>query len=206
MMPRVGSIAFVCFLGLIPLANWMIGHVGTVCPPGQPCLVPVAPGLLAPSGVITVGVALVLRDVVQRCLGTIWGLVAIAAGAALSVLVAPASLGTRLRGGFPAERTSRFRRLYAPPAPSTGARRACFSTGRPRHQFSRVPMAGLRQPAIPGRAGRRQTVGGACQPTLHPPAAPGRSAGCLIPQPPNPTSPASAGEVGSPGLGPEGTG
>ena len=52
----------------------MIGHVGTVCVPGGPCLVPVAPGLLAPSGVLTVGAALVLRDVVQRCLGLAWGL------------------------------------------------------------------------------------------------------------------------------------
>ena len=89
---RVGGFAFCCFLGLIPLANWMIGHIGTVCPPGQPCLIPVAPGLLAPSGVVTVGAALVLRDVVQRCLGTMWGLAAIVAGAALSVLVAPGSL------------------------------------------------------------------------------------------------------------------
>ena len=36
------------FLGFIPLANWMIGHVGTVCVPNGPCLVPVAPGLMAP--------------------------------------------------------------------------------------------------------------------------------------------------------------
>ena len=55
-------------------------------------LVPVAPGLLAPSGVLTVGAALVLRDVVQRCLGLSWGLAAIAAGTVLSALVAPAAL------------------------------------------------------------------------------------------------------------------
>lgn len=89
---RIGFTAFLGFLGMIPLANWMIGHVGTVCAAGQPCLVPVFPGLLAPSGVVTVGVALVLRDVVQRCLGRVWGLGAIAAGAALSALIAPASL------------------------------------------------------------------------------------------------------------------
>lgn len=89
---RVGFLALICFLGLIPLANWMIGHVGLVCPPGEPCLVPVAPGLMAPSGVVTVGVALVLRDVVQRCLGTAWGLGAIAAGTLLSTLVAPGAL------------------------------------------------------------------------------------------------------------------
>lgn len=89
---RVGLAAFACFLGMIPLANWMIGHVGTLCAPGGPCVVPVAPGLMAPSGVLTVGAALVLRDVVQRCLGLAWGVAAIVIGAALSVLVAPASL------------------------------------------------------------------------------------------------------------------
>ncbi len=89
---RIGFAAFACFLASIPLANWMILHVGTVCVPQGPCLVPVAPGLLAPSGVLTVGAALVLRDVVQRCLGLTWGLLAVAGGALLSALVAPAAL------------------------------------------------------------------------------------------------------------------
>jgi queuosine precursor transporter len=89
---RIGLAAFACFLASIPLANWMILHVGTVCVPQGACLVPVAPGLLAPSGVLTVGAALVLRDVVQRCLGLTWGLAAIAAGTMLSALVAPAAL------------------------------------------------------------------------------------------------------------------
>src|SRR5690242_13533704 len=90
---RIGLLAFVLFLGSVPLANWMIGHIGTVCVAGGgPCLVPVAPGLMAPSGVLTVGAALVLRDVVQRCLGLLWGLAAIASGALLSALVAPPSL------------------------------------------------------------------------------------------------------------------
>jgi hypothetical protein len=88
----VGAAAFVAFLGCVPLANWLILHVGTACIPGGPCLVPVAPGLMAPSGVLTVGVALVLRDVVQRCLGWRFGLIAIAAGTALSGFVAPVSL------------------------------------------------------------------------------------------------------------------
>ena len=89
---RLGWAAFVGFLACIPLANWMIGHVGTVCVPNGPCLVPVAPGLMAPSGVLTVGAALVLRDVVQRCLGLRAGLAAIALGTAASVLVAPTAL------------------------------------------------------------------------------------------------------------------
>jgi uncharacterized PurR-regulated membrane protein YhhQ (DUF165 family) len=88
----IGWTAFACFLASIPLANWMIGNIGTVCVPNGPCLVPVAPGLMAPSGVLTVGVALVLRDVVQRCLGLPIGLLAILGGTALSALVAPAPL------------------------------------------------------------------------------------------------------------------
>lgn len=47
---------------------------------------------MAPSGVLTVGAALVLRDVLQRCLGLYWGVAAVALGTALSVLVAPTSL------------------------------------------------------------------------------------------------------------------
>jgi uncharacterized PurR-regulated membrane protein YhhQ (DUF165 family) len=88
----VGAAAGIGFMGCVPLANWMIFHVGTTCVPNGPCLIPVAPGVLAPSGVVTVGLALVLRDLLQRCLGTDWGLLAIALGAALSVLVAPPEL------------------------------------------------------------------------------------------------------------------
>ena len=76
----------------IPVANWMIGHAGTVCPPHGPCLVPVAPGLMAPSGVLMAGIALVLRDLVQRRLGVAASSLAILAGAALSALLAPPAL------------------------------------------------------------------------------------------------------------------
>jgi len=88
----IGWTALGLFLVSVPLANWMVQHFGTVCVPNGPCLVPVAPGLLAPSGVLVVGAALVLRDVVQRCLGTAWGVGAIVVGAVLSVAVAPPSL------------------------------------------------------------------------------------------------------------------
>jgi uncharacterized PurR-regulated membrane protein YhhQ (DUF165 family) len=64
-----GYVALALFTLTIPLANWMIGNVGTVCVPDGPCLVPVAPGIKAPSGVLMVGLALVLRDIVQRRLG-----------------------------------------------------------------------------------------------------------------------------------------
>jgi queuosine precursor transporter len=42
--------------------------------------------------VLTVGAALVLRDVAQRCLGLAWGLAAVLAGTVLSALVAPPAL------------------------------------------------------------------------------------------------------------------
>jgi queuosine precursor transporter len=92
MTRTLGYAALACFLACIPLANWLIGHVGTVCAAHGPCLVPVWPGLLAPSGVLAAGAALVLRDVVQRCLGTAWGIGAILVGSALSALLAPTSL------------------------------------------------------------------------------------------------------------------
>lgn len=88
-----GAAAFLAFLACVPLANWMIGHAGTVCVPnGGPCLIPVAPGLMAPSGVLVAGFALVLRDVVQRLLGKSWSLIAVLIGTVLSVLVAPRDL------------------------------------------------------------------------------------------------------------------
>lgn len=89
---REGIVYLAAFAACIPIANWMIGHVGTTCVPDGPCLIPVAPGLTAPSGVLMVGLALVLRDLVQRRLGKAWSLVAIAAGAALSAWLAPPSL------------------------------------------------------------------------------------------------------------------
>ena len=87
-----GTVFLVLFCLTIPAANWMIGHVGTVCAPSGPCLVPVAPGVMAPSGVLMVGAALVLRDLVQRRLGVELGVGAIIAGAVLSAGLAPRSL------------------------------------------------------------------------------------------------------------------
>jgi uncharacterized PurR-regulated membrane protein YhhQ (DUF165 family) len=76
----------------IPAANWLIGHVGTTCVPNGPCLIPVAPGIMAPSGVLMIGVALVLRDLVQRRLGVAFSAGAVVVGAALSAAIAPAAL------------------------------------------------------------------------------------------------------------------
>ncbi len=87
-----GLLALALFGLTIPAANWMIGHVGTACPPQSPCLVPVAPGLMAPSGVLMIGLALVLRDLVQRRLGLLAALGAIGVGAALSAFLAPPAI------------------------------------------------------------------------------------------------------------------
>ena len=87
-----GVIALVLFGLTIPAANWMIGNAGTVCVPNGPCLVPVWPGVMAPSGVLMVGLALVLRDIVQRRLGPLAGLGAIAVGTLISAMLAPPAI------------------------------------------------------------------------------------------------------------------
>jgi uncharacterized PurR-regulated membrane protein YhhQ (DUF165 family) len=87
-----GLIFLALFCLTIPAANWMIGHAGTSCIPNGPCVIPVAPGIMAPSGVLMVGAALVLRDLVQRRLGVEFGIGAIIAGAAISAGIAPPSL------------------------------------------------------------------------------------------------------------------
>jgi queuosine precursor transporter len=90
---RIEGIAvLIGFAACIPAANWLVGNVGTTCVPDGPCLIPVAPGISAPSGVLVVGLALVLRDLVQRRLGRYWALAAIGVGAILSAVFAPPSL------------------------------------------------------------------------------------------------------------------
>lgn len=86
---------FVFLLGFalsVPAANWLIGNIGTACVPNGPCLIPVAPGVMAPSGVLMIGLALVLRDLVQRRLGIRWAVGAILAGTVVSALLAPPAL------------------------------------------------------------------------------------------------------------------
>jgi uncharacterized PurR-regulated membrane protein YhhQ (DUF165 family) len=90
---RIEGVVFLIAFGLtIPMANWMIGHVGTACTGNGLCLIPVFPGLMAPSGVLMIGIALVLRDLVQRRLGVAYSAGAVVAGAMLSAAVAPPSL------------------------------------------------------------------------------------------------------------------
>lgn len=87
-----GGIFLALFCLTIPIANWMIDNVGTVCSPHGPCLIPVAPNLLAPSGVLMIGFALVLRDLVQRRLGIAAAVAAILVGTGISAFLAPLPL------------------------------------------------------------------------------------------------------------------
>jgi queuosine precursor transporter len=89
---REGLIFLALFCLTIPAANWMVGNLGTRCAPNGPCLIPVAPGLMAPSGVLMIGVALVLRDLVQRRLGVGIASAAIVAGSLISAALAPPTL------------------------------------------------------------------------------------------------------------------
>lgn len=88
------------FAATVPAANWMIGNVGTDCAPAGPCTIPVGFGLQAPSGVLVVGAALVLRDLVQEVGGIRAALAAIALGTAISALVAPPALVLASAGAF----------------------------------------------------------------------------------------------------------
>mgnify|MGYP006996063808 CR=1 FL=1 len=65
----VGILYFILFILTIPAMNWVVMNVGTVCTADGPCLIPVWPGIMAPSGVLMAGVALVLRDGLQAKLG-----------------------------------------------------------------------------------------------------------------------------------------
>lgn len=80
------------FSATMPTANWLIGNVGTVCIPDGPCLIPVGFGLMAPSGVLMIGLALVLRDAVHETAGAKWAAAAIMIGAALSFATSPAAI------------------------------------------------------------------------------------------------------------------
>lgn len=79
-------LALVLFALTMPLANYLIGNVGTECIPNGPCLIPVGFGLMAPSGVIVIGLALVLRDWLQELTNWKWSAFAVIIGGVLSFL------------------------------------------------------------------------------------------------------------------------
>lgn len=51
----VGILYFILFILTIPAMNWVVMNVGTVCTADGPCLIPVWPGIMAPSGVLMAG-------------------------------------------------------------------------------------------------------------------------------------------------------
>lgn len=93
---------FICaaFLCCIPAANWLISNVGTTCIPAGPCLIPVAPGMMAPSGVLMIGAALALRDAVHEAAGRGAVLALVVAGAGLSLAVSPTAFAAASAAAF----------------------------------------------------------------------------------------------------------
>lgn len=106
------AIAFALFALTIPAANWMIGHVGA-CAPGGPCLIPVGFGLMAPSGVLMVGLALVLRDWLHELGGRGMAFAAILVGAGLSFGLATPALAVASGAAFLLSETADLA-VYAP--------------------------------------------------------------------------------------------
>lgn len=87
----IGAVCLAGFIGCVFLANYSIEHWGDLAFPGGPHTVTLL-GFTAPSGVLFVGLSFTLRDGAQLALGRWWVLAAIAVGAGLSALVAPAEL------------------------------------------------------------------------------------------------------------------
>jgi hypothetical protein len=93
----MGLLLIVLYIATIPTANFLIGHIGTVCIPQGPCLIPVAPGIMAPSGVLMIGCALLFRDLVQRRYGAPWSLACVGVGTVLPFLIAAPALALALQ-------------------------------------------------------------------------------------------------------------
>jgi len=79
------------YLGTIVAANWAITRFGAV---------PVGLGLMAPAGVYFAGLAFTLRDLLHEAAGTVWVVLAIAAGAILSAAVASPALALASAAAF----------------------------------------------------------------------------------------------------------
>ncbi len=88
MSRAVGWVSLAAFIGCVPAANWLIAHFGTVCVPDGPCLIPVWPGILAPSGVLLAGLSFVLRDLVHEALGILWAMAAVLIGGIIAAVIA----------------------------------------------------------------------------------------------------------------------
>ena len=82
---------FLFYMACIPAANLLVTHVG---------LIPVGFGLMAPAGVLVVGLAFTVRDLLQRVAGPWWALAAIAVGTALSFAVGDPAIALASAAAF----------------------------------------------------------------------------------------------------------
>jgi uncharacterized PurR-regulated membrane protein YhhQ (DUF165 family) len=102
---------YAVFAGLaatVPLANWFIGNVGLFCSATSPCVIPVGFGLMAPSGVLLIGVALVLRDYLQELWNKKAVVASIVVGSGLSFILANPFIATASLLAYAAGESSDF--------------------------------------------------------------------------------------------------
>ena len=94
---RFGALAL--YVACAPAANWMMTTVGIDTGNG-PRVLPVGWGLVAPSGVLIIGLALGLRDIVQDAFGGRVVAVAMAVGTVVSGLVAVPAVAIASATGY----------------------------------------------------------------------------------------------------------
>lgn len=87
-MNPVGVIAATLFIGTVWLANWLLARYG---------IINIGFGLEAPAGVLAVGAAFTLRDIVDRTLGKLAVIGCILTGCALAYLI---EAGGTIPGGL----------------------------------------------------------------------------------------------------------
>jgi hypothetical protein len=92
------------YIATIPASNWLVAHYGAV---------PVGFGYLAPAGVYTVGLALVLRDLAREAAGRAAVLAAIVVGAVVSWWLADPALAVASAAAFAVAETMDFA-VYEP--------------------------------------------------------------------------------------------
>lgn len=112
-----GFAFFAGFIITIILANYFIKNVGTLCiDAANTCLIPIWPSFfgdgMVPSGVLWAGVALTLRDLVQRRLGFWWSWGAVGVGSVVSALLDPVLAFASATAFFVAETLDLF--VYTP--------------------------------------------------------------------------------------------
>jgi uncharacterized PurR-regulated membrane protein YhhQ (DUF165 family) len=83
--------ALALYVLCIPAANWLMLNVGYAGGDG-PHLLPIGFGLMAPSGILAIGAALYLRDLVQNLFGVRIALMAVAAGVVVTAVTSSPAL------------------------------------------------------------------------------------------------------------------